>query len=186
MRCWKVLAIFALATMSAFAGSTSRRVVVSLADHKLALVEDGRMVKVYPVAVGKSNTPSPTGTFEIVARVVDPIWYGPHTVLAPGPANPLGTRWMGLSYKGFGIHGTNAPQSVGKSASHGCIRMRKHDIEELFDLVRVGDPVEMVNEASGELAKLFETPAPPAKLTRVSTPRNHPAAQNGGVRGGRL
>jgi L,D-transpeptidase ErfK/SrfK len=116
-------------------------------------------VKVFPVAVGKPSSPSPTGTFEIVSRVVDPTWYGPHQVVAPGPSNPLGTRWLGLSEKGYGIHGTNAPGSIGKSASHGCIRMRKHDIEELFNVVRVGDKVELVSEATGDLVRIFEEPA---------------------------
>jgi len=73
--------------------------------------------------------------------------------VAPGPANPLGTRWMGLGYKGYGIHGTNRPHSIGKAASHGCIRMRNHDVEELFELVQVGDPVDLVTEVNADLAK---------------------------------
>jgi lipoprotein-anchoring transpeptidase ErfK/SrfK len=67
-------------------------------------------------------------------------------VVPPGKWNPLGTRWLGLSRKGYGIHGTNAPKSIGKAASHGCIRLRNSDIEELFDLVSVGDAVELVGE----------------------------------------
>ena len=151
--------LFAAMLATASFGEEARRVVVSIADHKLAVIEEGHAVKVFPVAVGKANSPSPTGTFEIVSRVVNPTWYGPHQVVAPGPSNPLGTRWLGLSEKGYGIHGTNAPGSIGKSASHGCIRMRKHDIEELFNVVRVGDKVELVSEASGELARIFEGPA---------------------------
>jgi hypothetical protein len=63
---------------------------------------------------------------------------------------------MGLGYKGYGIHGTNRPTSIGKAASHGCIRMRNQDVEELFELVEVGDAVELVTEVSGEVAKAFE------------------------------
>jgi hypothetical protein len=62
---------------------------------------------------------------------------------------------MGLGYKGYGIHGTNMPNSIGRAASHGCIRMRNQDVEELFELVQVGDPVELVTDADSDLAKLF-------------------------------
>ena len=154
----KSVALLSMAVIEAFAANTSRKVVISLADHTLALIEDGRAVRVYPVAIGKPDSPSPTGTFEIVSRVAEPTWYGPHKVVAPGPGNPLGTRWMGLSYKGYGIHGTNAPRSIGKSASHGCIRMRRKDVEELFELVKVGDAVEFIPDATGEAANVFDPP----------------------------
>jgi len=163
----KFLAVLVVASSEAFA-ENGRRLVISLADHKLALIEDGRAVKIYPVAVGKSSTPSPTGTFEVISRVAHPTWYGPHKIVGPGPANPLGTRWMGLSHKGYGIHGTNAPRSIGKSASHGCIRMRKQDVEELFELVQVGDKVELVSEATGELAKVFQATDASEKVTVAS------------------
>lgn len=151
----KLLAVLAVASTEGFAADGSRRLVVSLRDHKLALIEDGRAVKVYPIAIGKLTTPSPTGTFQVISRVSHPTWYGPRKVVGPGPGNPLGSRWMGLSRKGYGIHGTNAPKSIGKSASHGCIRMRKQDVEELFELVQVGDEVDLVPEPTGELAKVF-------------------------------
>ena len=82
----------------------------------------------------------------MIQRLPDPTWYGPGRIVPPGKSNPLGTRWLGLSRKGYGIHGTNAPKSIGKRASHGCIRMRNHDIEELFELVSVGDTVELIGE----------------------------------------
>jgi lipoprotein-anchoring transpeptidase ErfK/SrfK len=103
-----------------------RRIVISIADRKLAVVEDGRVVRIYPTAVGADATPSPTGVFKIANRVPNPTWYGPHRkIVPPGKANPLGTRWMGLSSKGYGIHGTNNQGSIGHNVSHGCIRMRK-------------------------------------------------------------
>ena len=139
-----------------FAEGGTRRIVVSLPDRKIALFEDGRLVKVYPIAVGKHGTPSPNGSFHIVSRVVKPTWYQPGKVVPAGPANPLGTRWMGLGYKGYGIHGTNRPKSIGKAASHGCIRMRNQDVEDLFERVEVGDPVDLVTETDAELAKAFE------------------------------
>ena len=133
-----------------------RRIVVSIADRKLAVVEDGRVLKIYPTAVGADATPSPTGVFKIANRVVNPTWYGPnHQIVPPGKANPLGTRWIGLSRRGYGIHGTNRPGSIGRPASHGCIRMRKADVEELFELIKVGDGVEFFSEPSDKSAWIF-------------------------------
>ena len=134
----------------------ARRIVVSIADRKLAVIENGRVVKVYPTAVGADATPSPVGTFKIVNRVKNPTWYGPKGQIVPaGKANPLGDRWMGLSRKGYGIHGTNNQRSIGQNVSHGCIRMRKADVEELFEIVKVGDVVEMLAEPTEELAAIF-------------------------------
>jgi lipoprotein-anchoring transpeptidase ErfK/SrfK len=132
-----------------------RLLLVSISDRHLALIEDGQVKKVYPVAVGKESTPSPTGTFRIVARVVDPTYYHEGKVIAPGPHNPLGNRWMGLDLKGYGIHGTNAPQSIGKAASHGCIRLAKHDLEELFSMVKAGDTVEIRGGSDTQTAAVF-------------------------------
>jgi L,D-transpeptidase ErfK/SrfK len=129
-----------------------RHIVVSIPDHKLALVEGDKVVRVYDVPVGKPSTPSPQGEFRVVSRMPNPTWYGPHVVVPPGKTNPLGTRWMGLSIRGFGIHGTSMPNSIGKSASHGCIRMRNRDVEELFELVPVGTPVELL----GNRPELFQ------------------------------
>jgi lipoprotein-anchoring transpeptidase ErfK/SrfK len=135
---------------------SKRRIVISIADRKLAVVEDGRVLQVYPTAVGAGATPSPTGVFKIANRVPNPTWYGPHhKIVPPGKANPLGTRWMGLSHKGYGIHGTNNQGSIGHNVSHGCIRMRKADVEQLFEIVKVGDVVELVAEPTVEMAWIF-------------------------------
>ena len=135
---------------------SKRRIVISIANRKLAVVEDGRVIKIYPTAVGADATPSPTGLFKIANRVPSPTWYGPHgKIVPPGKANPLGTRWMGLNHRGYGIHGTNNQRSIGHNVSHGCIRMRKADVEELFEIVKVGDVVEMVAEPLGEMASIF-------------------------------
>ena len=77
-------------------------------------------------------------------------------VVRPGPGNPVGTRWMSLGYKGYGIHGTNHPESIGHAASHGCIRLRNHDVEELFQLVHVGDEVDLISNPTPDEASLFE------------------------------
>jgi len=115
-----------------FAKATVRWVLVSIPDRKLALFANGKVVRIYRVAVGKTSTPSPAGEFKIVNRVTNPTYYHKGQVIGAGKGNPVGTRWMGLSAKGYGIHGTNHPNSIGKSASTGCIRMGKQDLEELF------------------------------------------------------
>ncbi len=144
-----------------------RRIVVSLAERRLALVDGVRVLRVYRTAVGAPGSPSPVGTFEIINRIENPTYYVPGKVIPPGPANPLGTRWLGLNLKGYGIHGTNQPKSIGKAASHGCIRMRNKDVEELFQLVLPGDQVEIHAESSEELTRIFSQtstadPAPAA------------------------
>jgi lipoprotein-anchoring transpeptidase ErfK/SrfK len=132
-----------------------RVIVVSLEDRKLALVEGGQVKKVYTVAVGKPTTPSPTGTFTIARRIKNPTYSHNGKTVLPGPGNPVGTRWMGLSVKGYGIHGTNEPRSIGKASSHGCIRMARKDLEEMYEMVSVGDTVELVGERNEETAQLF-------------------------------
>ena len=146
-----------------------RLLLISIPDHELAVIENGQVKKIYPVAVGKESTPSPTGTFHIVVRVVDPTYYHEGKVIAPGPRNPLGDRWMGLDRKGYGIHGTNAPQSIGKSASHGCVRMAKRDLEELFSMVKVGDEVEIRGERDTQTAAIFggDVPAQTQAQTQI-------------------
>jgi L,D-transpeptidase ErfK/SrfK len=132
------------------------RIVISIPDRKLVLMNGDRAVRIYEVAVGKASTPSPEGEFRIINRIPNPAWYTVGKVVAPGKGNPLGSRWMGLSARGYGIHGTNAPKSIGKAASHGCIRMRAADLEELFDLVSVGVVVEIHGERTEMLARIFD------------------------------
>jgi len=139
--------------------ASSRRIVVSIRDCKLALIEDGEVVKIYDTAVGASVSPSPTGVFQIVTRISRPTYYHPGTVIGPGAANPLGTRWLGLSLKGFGIHGTNAPRSIGRAASHGCIRLRNSDVENLFKRVQTGDVVELHGERDELVTRVFSPEA---------------------------
>ena len=143
------------ATTPAEAAQVKRTIVVSLEDRKLALVEDGQVKRVYTVAVGKASTPSPVGTFAIQRRVKNPVYQHEGKVIQPGPGNPVGTRWMGLSVKGYGIHGTNEPKSIGKAASHGCIRMARKDLEEMYEMVHVGDMVELIGQRNEETAQLF-------------------------------
>jgi lipoprotein-anchoring transpeptidase ErfK/SrfK len=162
MQTIKMIAILMAAGTEMFAAesaSLNRRLIVNIAARKLVLVEDGKVVKMYPVAVGKHSTPSPSGTFHIASHVVNPTYSHDGKVVLPGPNNPVGTRWMSLGFQGYGIHGTNHPESIGYAASHGCIRLRNHDVEELFQLVRVGDEVELITHPTPEQAALFAEPA---------------------------
>jgi|SRR5688572_6175191 len=139
--------------------TVTRRLIVSIPDRRLVVVENDRPVEVYDVAVGAAATPSPVGTFTIVNRVTQPTYYRPGKVVAPGPRNPLGTRWIGLSQKGYGIHGTDAPQSIGHARSQGCIRLRNADVEKLFERVRAGDVVELHAERTLEIERYFTSMA---------------------------
>jgi lipoprotein-anchoring transpeptidase ErfK/SrfK len=137
------------------AEETTRRIVISIADRKLVLLEGERVVKVYDTAVGKPSTPTPEGEFEVVNRIPHPTYFGKSRPVPPGKSNPLGTRWLGLSKAGYGIHGTNAPASIGTAASKGCIRMNNRDVEELFPLIQVGVRVEIIPAASASFTKLL-------------------------------
>jgi lipoprotein-anchoring transpeptidase ErfK/SrfK len=126
------------------------KIIVDRATHKLTLFRAGSVVKVWNVAVGQPKYPTVPGSFEIVNMQKNPTWTPPDSVWAkdakpigPGADNPLGTRWMGIGGS-VGIHGTSDPSSIGYSVSHGCIRMQIPDVEELFDMVRVGTPVTIV------------------------------------------
>ncbi len=147
-----------MAAAEAHAQDPRRRIIVSIPDRKVILLEDGQIKRIYPVAVGKPSTPSPSGEFTVVARISNPTWYYRGKIVGPGSANPIGTRWLGLSVPGYGIHGTSAPASIGKPSSHGCIRMRNADIEELFELVQVGDPVELLSELPADVARFLALP----------------------------
>jgi lipoprotein-anchoring transpeptidase ErfK/SrfK len=149
----------AQATTATPADRHRRIVLVSIADRKLAVMDGDDVIATFPVAVGATKSPSPTGAFQIVSRVPNPTYYRPGTVIPSGKNNPLGTRWVGLSEKGYGIHGTNAPGSVGHAASHGCIRLRNRDMEKLFTMVRVGDSVEIWGDRDARVAQVFGSDA---------------------------
>jgi lipoprotein-anchoring transpeptidase ErfK/SrfK len=126
-------------------------IVIRRESKVLNLFRGMRLWKRLGVATGQSSYPTPLGRFQIVTMQRHPWWYPPNSDWArgekpvpPGPGNPLGTRWMGLSAPGVGIHGTPDSASIGYSASHGCIRMRIPEAEWLFGRVRVGTPVFIV------------------------------------------
>lgn len=141
-----------------------RLVLVSLADRQLAVIDGGNVIARFDVAVGAAESPSPVGQFRVVNRVSNPTYYHPGSVIPSGKNNPIGTRWVGLNQKGYGIHGTNVPRSIGHAASHGCIRLRNRDMERLFTLVRIGDVVEIRGERDEQVAQVFGGTANPTMV----------------------
>ncbi len=126
-------------------------IVIHRGSNRLYLYRGMKEYRIFPVATGQSVYPTPLGNFQIVVMWRNPWWYPPNSAWAkgeqpvpPGPNNPLGTRWMGLSSPGVGIHGTNNDASIGYSVSHGCIRMHVSDAEWLFNHVDIGTPVFIV------------------------------------------
>jgi len=123
-------------------------IVIRRGGNSLKLYDSTNLVRAFGVATGQARYPTPSGIFNIVDKQRNPWWLPPQSDWAkglkpvpPGPGNPLGTRWMGLTAPGVGIHGTPDDASIGYSASHGCIRMHVPDAEWLFDHVDYGTPV---------------------------------------------
>lgn len=114
-----------------------KSIKVSVSKRRLYLLENGKVIKTYPVGVGKIATQTPTGTFTIINKVPNP------DRRPGGPITVYGTFWMGLSKKGYGIHGTNNPSSIGKYVSKGCIRMYNRDVEDLAKRVSIGTKVQI-------------------------------------------
>ena len=112
--------------------------------NKLILKNNRGVLKTYAAATG-AHDGTPLGNFKIVNKLKNPTWYTAGAIVpADSPKNVLGTRWMGISEKGYGIHGTIDPTSIGKQSTEGCIRMYNKDVEELFALVPVGTPVTII------------------------------------------
>jgi lipoprotein-anchoring transpeptidase ErfK/SrfK len=131
--------------------SLGQAIVILRESKRLLLFQGARLVRWFRIATGQPSYPTPLGKFEIVTKQRDPWWYPPPSTWArgqspvpPGPGNPLGTRWMGLSAPYVGIHGTPDAASIGYSASHGCIRMKIPEAEWLFQRVKIGTPVFIV------------------------------------------
>ena len=136
-------------TLTATTSKPEPVIVIHRGSNRLYLYNGARLVRTFPVATGQAAWPTPLGHFQIVVKQVNPWWFPPTQdswaagakPVPPGPGNPLGTRWMGLSAPGVGIHGTDEPWSIGHSESHGCIRMQVPSAEWLFNRVQIGTPV---------------------------------------------
>jgi len=124
----------------------SSQLVVDLSDAQVYLYGKEQILSSYPVAVGKPGWETPTGSFQILHKQHNPVWRQPITgdLIPTGPNNPLGSRWISFWSDGthqIGFHGTNDEQLVGQKVSHGCLRMRNTDIEELYEQINVGTPI---------------------------------------------
>jgi L,D-transpeptidase ErfK/SrfK len=126
-------------------------IVVNL-PQRMAFYKDGDRVFAYPIAVGRATWQTPVGTFSVVRKEENPAWHVPASiraesaraghplplVVAPGPQNPLGQFWIGLSLAGIGIHGTPAQSSIYQTTTHGCIRLQRDPIADLYSRVMPG------------------------------------------------
>jgi len=138
---------------------TDNGIIINLAALRLYYffkIDHQQYVTTFPIGIGRQGFTTPEGSFEITARVKDPVWTVPESVrnekpelpsiIPPGPHNPLGKYWLQLSVNGYGIHGTNRPFGIGRKVSHGCIRLYQKDIEELYKLTKIGTPVKIIKE----------------------------------------
>jgi len=113
------------------------RIVIHKQAKTLSIYLKDLHIKTYDIAVGKDDS-TPEGEFKIMDKLVKPIWTDPYQnvqVMPDDPNYPLGTRWMQFAEYGYGIHGTNHPESIKTEASFGCIRMLNPDAEEVYDWV---------------------------------------------------
>lgn len=133
-------------------------ILINIPQRMLYLFREGQLIAYYPVGLGRPSWPTPTGHFAIRSKEINKEWVVPKSIqeemrregqvvrtrVPPGPDNPLGKYWMGLTAPGYGIHSTLNPLSIYRFSSHGCIRLHPDDVEDLFFRVRVGDRVEII------------------------------------------
>ena len=114
---------------------------VDKSDNTLILKGDQDIIKTYTVSTGSNNS-TPIGTFKITDKLENPTWYKAGAVIPPGSTdNQLGTRWLGIDLKGYGIHGTVEPEKLGQQVTAGCVRMKNEDVDELYGFVPPDTPV---------------------------------------------
>lgn len=169
--------IVCFSQVSADSTAGMSNIEINLPSLTLGLYKDNILLKEYPVCVGKKSTPTPEGEYRVIYKTVDPYWINNGVVVSPGPQNPLGVRWIGIT-KTIGIHGNNRPESIGTYASAGCIRMYNRDVEELYSLVSLNTPVAIKYDR----LKLFED-----KYSREKAVIIYPDSyKKGGLGGGQL
>jgi L,D-transpeptidase ErfK/SrfK len=133
-----------------------RGIVINLGAMRLYAFPPGRATLTFPIGTGVDIDMTPTGETRVVAKQVHPTWYPPKSIrrerpdlpaaIPPGPDDPLGDFILLLGWTGYGIHGTNKPDGVGRHVSHGCIRLYPEDIATLFPLIPVGTPVRVIDQ----------------------------------------
>ena len=137
---------------------TRRGIVVNVAEMRLFVHSSDRSktVTTFPIGIGDQGKETPVGTFIVVEKIRNPAWNVPESIrkeepdlpaiVPPGPDNPMGSHALRLSNGTLLIHGTNRPWGIGTRSSHGCIRLYQEDIARLFEMVRRGTPVVIVNQ----------------------------------------
>lgn len=131
---------------SAVKAAEGEKITINLASRILTFYQNGKKKYMYHIGAGRIESPTPIGLFSILSKEEDPEWVDPKDLkkrIASGEDNPLGYRWMEFKDGTYGIHGTNQPDSIGGYVSNGCVRMREADVEQLFDAVEIGIPVEI-------------------------------------------
>lgn len=152
--------------------------VLNVGARRLYVYQDGALVFELPTAVGAASHFTPIGRYKVISKGINPTWYPPlpdSLPVPPGPDNPLGSRWIGWSPSGFGLHGTNADWSIGLSVSLGCVRMHNSDVEKVFELVNIGTPFRIVYEP------VEVTPFPAAATPEDAQQPTDAAADSGQV-----
>lgn len=120
-------------------------VLIDKSQNILILKSDEELIKTYVVSTGKNNS-TPVGNFKITTKLINPTWFKAGAVFPAGsPENVLGSRWLGFDLPSYGIHGTTEPQSLGRQATQGCVRMLNSEVEELYTIVPVGTEVSIVD-----------------------------------------
>ena len=140
-----VMAIIFFLTSFTATAQAERKIYINAASRLMLLYDGNTRLAMYHLGLGKVSTQTPTGYYKINSKEINPSWIDPSDPeyeVPSGPDNPLGYRWMQI-WGNYGIHGTNRPESIGGYVSNGCIRMTERDVEELFDAVEVGTPVEI-------------------------------------------
>jgi len=136
-------------------------VIVNKANNKLAYIKEGKVIEIFPVGTGKSNELTPEGVFTFIVKAKNP-YYRKGNIPGGDPRNPLGSRWIGFDANGtdgriYGVHGTNAPWSIGKYISNGCVRMKNSDVERLYELIPLQSKIiiTMSSKSFKQLAKEY-------------------------------
>lgn len=142
-----VFFIFITCNLTTAIAAPSNEIRLNLPNLTLKYYENGKLLRVYPVAAGRSSSRTPLGSYSVTNKVKNPTWSPPNgrPPVPPGPKNPLGRRWIEFK-PSYGIHGNNNPNSIGNFVSMGCIRLYNFHVEELYDKINIGLPVKITYE----------------------------------------
>jgi L,D-transpeptidase ErfK/SrfK len=147
-----------LPTRSILPDADEQGIVINLPEMRLFDYTVKNGPEVFALAIGDEASPSLIGEFVVGAKRKDPTWHVPASIRAEkpelpaevpaGPDNPLGSRWITIGRTSYGIHGTNVRWSIGREATHGCLRLYEDDIQRLFDRVREGTRLQIVYQTA--------------------------------------